>query len=239
MAAEPCDIIPIPEFTPDYTPKGEYELLDSRKVYVVGNPKASYAVICIYDIFGLHKNTFQGADYLATGTTDAPLVVMPDFFNGKPVDPDGGPEARTEWMNKNNAVNHIPFVETVLKWIKRQYPSIKTIGLYGFCWGGKVALMCAKMQTVGAVALIHPSRLVESDSKGIENFPVLIIASKDESVESMDAVVKNLQNVEYLRYDDVHHGWCAARGDWGVPLQKQRAEEAMMKTNEFFHKFLL
>ncbi|KAK9482409.1 Alpha/Beta hydrolase protein [Lipomyces starkeyi] len=238
MSSEACDTIPIPQFTPDYTPKGEYELVDNRKVYVVGNPKATYALICIYDIFGFHKNTFQGCDYLATGTEDAPLVVMPDFFNGDVV-PFNDPEARKVWSEKNAYQNHVPYLQTVLNWIKEKYPSIKVTGLYGFCWGGKFSIACAKMDIVKAVALIHPSRLTESDADGIEEVPVLIIASKNETVESLAPLVSKLNKVEYVRMDDVFHGWCAARGDWGDALQKERAEEAMRKTNEFFHKALL
>lgn len=35
-------------------------------------------------------------------------------------------------------------------------------------------------------------------------------------------------------FHDVRHGWCTARGDFEVPLVKQRAEEAFAFTVEFF-----
>jgi hypothetical protein len=34
----------------------------------------------------------------------------------------------------------------------------------------------------------------------------------------------------------MHHGFCAARGDWSVPLQAQRASEAIDTFTDFFAK---
>lgn len=36
------------------------------------------------------------------------------------------------------------------------------------------------------------------------------------------------------RFDDVHHGFCAARGDWTVELQAKRANEALKLVTDFY-----
>ena len=41
------------------------------------------------------------------------------------------------------------------------------------------------------------------------------------------------------KFEDMHHGWCAARGDWSDPLQKQRATEAVQLFVEFFTEHVL
>ncbi|KAK9446993.1 Alpha/Beta hydrolase protein [Limtongia smithiae] len=242
-STEPCDVIPSPQFTAEYTPKGNFTTVEGREVYFVGNIKASYAVICIYDIFGMHPNTFQGADYLALSTIDGPLVVMPDFFAGKPVtddiSPSVNPDAFQAWRATNSAENHMPYLEAVIAWITTTYPDIKTVGLYGFCWGGKFAIMGAKLKLVNAVAMVHPSRIVELDASGVEDVPILVVASKNETVESLAPFVEKLNTVQYIRYDDMHHGYAAARGDWSVPEQKARAQETFKIMNDFFHKYLL
>lgn len=37
-----------------------------------------------------------------------------------------------------------------------------------------------------------------------------------------------------VRFDDIHHGFCAARGDFTNPHNIQRANEAIKLTVEFF-----
>ncbi|KAK7204037.1 Alpha/Beta hydrolase protein [Myxozyma melibiosi] len=240
--AEACDVIPVPEFTPDYTPKGEFLTIADRPVYKVGSPTSDLVLICIYDVFGLHKNTFQGADYLALQSSAAPpLVLMPDFFEGKPLDPARMKEEgyRESWRASNSDTEHLAYLERVLSYVKQTYPGVKAIGLYGFCWGGKLSIMAAKHALVSAVSLIHPSRLSELDADGCESVPVQIIATKDESVESLAGLVGRLEKCEYVRMDDMFHGFAAARGDWGVEEQKERAQEAFRLVAEFFKRVLL
>ncbi|KAK9479849.1 Alpha/Beta hydrolase protein [Lipomyces japonicus] len=240
---EACDVLPVPKFTPEYTSKGEFELVENRKVYITGNRKATWAVVAIYDVFGFSKQVFQGADFLATGSSNAPLVLIPDFFNGEPLGsekvPRDDPEITAAWRVKNAPEKQLAYLQTVFDWVKNTFPTVRVAGLYGFCWGGKLAILAAKNNIVGAISLIHPSRLEALDADGIEDTPVLLIASNGEDEEKLNPLLQKLRKVTYIRFDDVHHGFAAARGDWSVPLQKQRAEEALQKTNEFFVKHLL
>lgn len=42
----------------------------------------------------------------------------------------------------------------------------------------------------------------------------------------------------HKRFDDMHHGFCAARGDWTIDAQRERAVEAMNVVTEFFNSTL-
>ncbi|KAK9378505.1 Alpha/Beta hydrolase protein [Kockiozyma suomiensis] len=237
---EACDVIPVPEFTPEYTPKGTLSTFNDRSLYTVGSTESTTALVCIYDIFGFHKNTFQGTDFLALNTASAPLVIMPDFFKGNPLDATrlNDIEYRSSWIAARNDVDNLAYLDSVLEFIKKTYPAVKSIGLYGFCWGAKIAITAAKNKLVTAISLIHPSRLVELDAEGIEDIPVQIIATKDESDESLQPLISKLKNVEYIRMDDMFHGFAAARGDWSVVEQKERAQEAFKLTADFFARVL-
>lgn len=39
---------------------------------------------------------------------------------------------------------------------------------------------------------------------------------------------------KYRRFDDMHHGFCSARGDWSIPEQATRASEAVDTFVKFF-----
>ncbi|KAK9462025.1 Alpha/Beta hydrolase protein [Lipomyces oligophaga] len=247
---EACEVIPVPDLKGlEYESKGQFEEFEERKVYVVGKETAKMALVCIYDVFGYHPNTFQGCDYLALNTESAPLVIMPDFFKGEPLDPKKvglvvdktvvvDPTYREKWSTQNSVPNHVPYLEKLLPWIQTRFPSVEKIGLYGFCWGGKFAVVAAKSKMVQSAVLIHPSRIGELDADGVEDVPLLVIASKNESDESLQPFLTRLNKAEYVRMDDVAHGYAAARGDWTDPVQKNRAQETFKLTAEFFEKTL-
>jgi dienelactone hydrolase len=46
------------------------------------------------------------------------------------------------------------------------------------------------------------------------------------------------QKSVHRRFDDMHHGFAAARGDWNDPLQAQRAQEALNLVATFFKSIL-
>jgi len=41
-----------------------------------------------------------------------------------------------------------------------------------------------------------------------------------------------------IKFDDMHHGWVAARGDWSDERQKERATKAIQLLVDFFSKHL-
>ncbi|KAK9470652.1 Alpha/Beta hydrolase protein [Dipodascopsis tothii] len=236
---ETCDNTPIPKLTVDYTPRGTTSTLFGHETYMVGNPTAKHAIICIYDVFGVHPNTYQSADYFALDTPLAPLVVMPDFFDGEPVTAEmfGQPELRDKWRADHRPARYVDDVKALVKYLTTE-KGIESVGVYGFCWGAKLAMSSAPGTAIGGVAIVHPSAITVEDTVGIEATPMLIIATKGEDDAVYSAVAAAFSDCKYVRFDDMHHGFCAARGDWSVEAQRTRAQEAMTMMSAFFSRVL-
>lgn len=86
-------------------------------------------------------------------------------------------------------------------------------------------------------SLIHPSFVDVADAEKA-GAPVLAIPSKDEPdmTEYMQVLSKKPfgDKCKHVRFDDVHHGFCAARGDYTDELNAKRANEAIKLSADFF-----
>jgi dienelactone hydrolase len=226
----------IPQVKSDYTPKGPTEEIDGLKIYVTGDKNAKLAIIAIYDVFGFHNNTKQFCDLLSSAT--GARVVIPDFFRGSQ-----RPENREEmqaWIAQvGNWEKVKKDLDTTLEFLKKD--GATKFGTVGFCWGGKIAVEACKNNNtfIGAVA-IHPSqKLVTEDAKDLR-VPVALLPAKTDSdfgpfmnlLETTDP--ESFKKSVHRRFDDMHHGFAAARGDWNDPLQAQRANEALNIVATFF-----
>jgi len=235
MAEKPfCDAcVTIPPVSAVYTPKGTIEKLGDFDMYVTGPKDSKIAYISIYDIFGLKANVMQFADKLAdTGVR----VVMPDFFRGKPWEKI--PLDRSELMSWIMVHGTWDIVNKDLKLVIEYLKShgAHKFAAYGFCWGGKMSLLSTK-ELVSAAALIHPAPASAEDAKDV-NAPVLIIPTKDDGdyLPFMEAIKKKPFGAKcyHERFDDMHHGFAAARGDWSNPQQAKRVLEAITMIANFF-----
>lgn len=110
--------------------------------------------------------------------------------------------------------------------------------MVGFCWGAKIAVQLTSTLPffVGA-ALIHPSFVEVRDAEGA-GAPIFALPSKDEPdmTEYMNVLAKKPfgSQCKHVRFDDQHHGFCAARGDFKDELNAKRANEAIRLTADFF-----
>lgn len=111
-----------------------------------------------------YPQTQQGADILAEQLSAQ--VVMPDFFEGdKPWPVDRFPPSTDEDKKKfqewfggfANPANHVPRVIQVGEALKSE--GAEFVVVYGYCWGGKVAVTAASQpgNPFGAVSEIHPA----------------------------------------------------------------------------------
>ena len=64
------------------------------------------------------------------------------------------------------------------------------IGVYGFCWGGKIAVQSTTL--VGAAAAVHPAFLEVADADKIVR-PFCLLPSKDEDKKTMDALFDKIK----------------------------------------------
>jgi len=230
----------LPPFTgSDYKPIGNVEPLTGTdiEIYTTGKKDSEIALICVYDIFGFMNNTLQGADILANIL--GARVAMPDFFKGKPWElskfppPDG--KEFMGWLGQYQW----PYVEPILlKTIALlRQDGAKKFGLYGFCWGGKMAVKST--QYVGAAAMIHPAFVEVSDADGVVA-PLCVIDSKDEDKDTIDKFVEELKKKPFgdkivrKRYDNMFHGFCAGRANYGDEENAKEANKAYTDVADFF-----
>merc|ERR1711964_33639 len=139
-----------------------------KKTYVTGSSNASKGLLYIYDIFGYFPQSIQGADILPTSDKDNQYqVFIPDWFEGKPADISWYPLDNDE---KGKALGNFfqttgappataSKVPTIVEALTKAYPSIKTWGVVGFCWGGKIVSLTTSTSSTPfkAAAECHPA----------------------------------------------------------------------------------
>jgi len=242
-----CSIPPI--VSKGYEAKGKYETIGGLKTYVTGPANASKALFFIFDIFGYYPQSLQGADILSTSDKDHTYqVFMPDFFEGKPADiswypPDTkekGEKLGNFFQTTGAPPKAASRISPLLKEIEKQYPSIKTWGVVGFCWGGKVVSITSSTDSTPftAAAECHPAMVDPADATGIK-IPLCLLASQDEPVEDVKKFEANLKGEKHVEtFGDQIHGWMAARADLDNAKVKQEYERGYKTLLEFFAKHL-
>ncbi|KAL0950700.1 hypothetical protein HGRIS_007477 [Hohenbuehelia grisea] len=240
----------IPPVQSNYTPKGSFASHgDFKKVYVTGPDASDNAIVCVFDIFGFFPQTQQGADIIAS--TLKTKVYMPDFFDPAPAFPAdnfppktdeakkqlqdffGGPASPPDTMKKLVAFgNHL------------KSNGAKRLGVYGFCWGGKVTLLASGDATpFDAASIIHPAMLSAEDVQKL-TIPLALYPSQDEPKEEYQKIVDILaqksfaSSCDHKYYADMFHGWAAARGNLENEDNKKAYEEVYGKLVNYFQKTL-
>jgi len=211
----------LPPVEASYTPKGKYEDFVGIKTYHVGDKASETAIISIMDVFGFSPQTVQGADLLSTANA---YVILPDFFDGKPLAHDVFPPDTPE---KQKSIQNFfgtygappPNADKVSKIVAELKAAGKSkIFLVGYCWGAKVAMISASRDPINGVLMAHPSLLqVEDAEKSL--VPVAMFPSQDEDKALMSAFEAKIKEKPigeksvFKTYDDVPHGYAATRGD--------------------------
>ncbi|OZJ02613.1 hypothetical protein BZG36_04286 [Bifiguratus adelaidae] len=231
----------IPPVDSNYKAVGTVKRLGDMDVYMVGSTTSNRAIIVLYDVYGFHKNTKQFCDRLAEAGNVQ--VAMPDFFRGKPwlASNAGNREALVKWVTQvGTREKCMPDLNAVKSMLQKQ--GVNQIGLVGFCWGAKIAVQATgESKDYAAAALIHPSFISIDDAKSAQA-PVMVLATKDEPdmTEYMEQLYAKPfgSKCTFTRFEDMHHGFAAARGDWENKEQNKRATEAIRLTVDFFRNNL-
>ncbi|CCG81530.1 Dienelactone hydrolase family protein [Taphrina deformans PYCC 5710] len=236
----------IPPVESSYQPKGSYKTLGGLKTYVVGDPNSNRVITIVYDIFGFHPSTQQGADILAS---QGFLVVMPDFFKGSPLPQELYPPTTDEAKQKVQAffagpaapADNLKALSTFATAASKEFTKVKYHAILGFCWGGKIAILASdKRDVFQATAVVHPAMVDPADARAISN-PIIVLPSKDEPAEDIKKFQDNLQDdikskSVFKTYDTMHHGWAAARADLSDSENKKKFAEAYEDLANFFNK---
>ena len=242
----------IPPVEASYTPQGQtITTADGLEIYVASPPPTttssatttSAGIIYVPDIFGKTSQAFQVCDKLAAAGF---WVAFPDVFRGEPWPMEKFPPPDREelmgWIGGYSFEGKVkPDVAEAVKVLREKAGGGEEgmkMGIVGFCWGGKISTLSSE-EGFGASAAAHPSFLKEEDAK-VVNCPILLLPSKDEADLSgfIEGVVGRGVEARQVKFEDMHHGWVAARGDWSDEKQKARATEAIQLFVEFFTKHL-
>ncbi|KAJ3054136.1 hypothetical protein HK097_002566 [Rhizophlyctis rosea] len=233
----------LPPFNSEYVPKGHVQTLGDLPVYFAGE-KGKKAVIVIPDIFGLHKLTQQFADALAF---QGFYIALLDSFRGNPWSK--APLILDElkaFLSAN--VPYDPVMKSdVLSVISHLHSQgVESIAALGFCWGGLITTQLGSDEEVvqkglKAVSSVHPSFHTLETVKGLK-VPVAYLPSQNESdfkplLDSLSHLPFASKNV-HVRFDDVHHGFAAARANYDDPVNVKRSGEAVQVLKAFYESVL-
>ncbi|KAG8854004.1 hypothetical protein FRB96_007867 [Tulasnella sp. 330] len=253
-----------PVITDGYKEKGEYKEYAGLRTYFTGPTNTGRTILVFYDIFSFFPQTMQGADIIASSTKS--LVLMPDFFRGETLDisvyPPKNDDDRKKvaaflstWPNPNDRMADVVTVVEALKKDGRT-----KLGVMGFCWGGKIAILSGATGSFEACAAIHPAMasaeaakdmtslvapfIVSADYANDLKVPVALFISKDESEEEAEKFVGALsskpfasKNV-YKRYGSMRHGFAAARANFQDPEALREYEDVFVRLSQFFNGVL-
>jgi len=102
------------------------------------------------------------------------FVVVPDFFNGDYLN---SSEHLTEWLKIHSPVKAAKDAKPLFVALKKEG---KSIGVGGYCWGGKFCVEMAKTNDVKVVSMSHPYSVVADDMKEVKR-PVEILGAQNDS----------------------------------------------------------
>ncbi|KAF2274189.1 dienelactone hydrolase [Westerdykella ornata] len=242
---ESCCNIP-PVVSEDYVPKGTYKQLGGMNTYVTGSDEATKGIVSIFDIFGFATQTLQGADILAESNRNQSYkVFIPDWFHGNPVPNELFPPDTEEkqkqlgaWFANNDPHGVAAALPEYVKALQAANPSIKSWGILGFCWGGKVVELVTSSSsnpfTVAAVA--HPAMIDPSSAEGI-SVPFIMLAAGEDPADAVEQFKNNLKVPNHVEiFGDQVHGWMAARADLSNARSKAEYARGYQTVLNFFGK---
>ncbi|KII86382.1 hypothetical protein PLICRDRAFT_43972 [Plicaturopsis crispa FD-325 SS-3] len=236
----------IPPVSSTYEPKGTFKKYGGfDRVYVTGSDNSKNALVAVYDIFGYFPQTQQGADILASALNTT--VYMPDFFEPDPPFPSSKFPPSTD---EDKAALQAFFGGTAsppkaIEKLTKFGETLKSdgaakVGVYGFCWGGKVTISAGGAGTpFDAVSIVHPAMLSADDASKL-SVPLGIYISNDEPVDEYKKIVDLIAQKPFAakndskHYANMFHGWAAARADLTNEENKKEYEDVYARLVHFF-----
>lgn len=126
-------------------------------------------------------------------------------------------KAANWWATQGNPAKTVERMPRVLEELKRAHPEIRSWGILGFCWGGKVVSLVTKKEGLlkgslfNSAAMAHPAFPLPGKAEEVGT-PLLILPTKGEKKEVVDEWVKGLKvKNDVMRFDDQNHGFMAAK----------------------------
>jgi len=153
------------------------------------------------------------------------------------------------WLIKHREAVTKPLIEGFIKSV-RFIPETNKVGVIGFCWGGRYAILEAHGgakpgEGIDAAYACHPSMVaVPEDFEPVSKPLSLALGDKDSLLDQatvgkiIDVLAKKTEVPHEIRiYEDQVHGF-ALRGDWSSDKDKKAMDEAEKQGIEWFQKYL-
>jgi len=241
------------------TPTGEDTVIGGVNAYIAKPKKATHSAIVIAtDALGYTlPNVRLIADKMAEGGF---LVVVPDLFNGTPMPANiltymdtnptefyEQPQVKTAigvFFEKHGDVTpKVAIMEAVIKELKEKH-GISKVGIQGYCYGGKMAVLLAgKPDKVDVFAIAHPSLVSVEDLNAIQKPGLFCCAEIDQTftqdLRNQAEEILNKKGIpnKFVDYKGMIHGF-AIRGDSKAENIASAARDALNQSVSFFKQYL-
>jgi carboxymethylenebutenolidase len=240
------------------TPSGDIKDVAGVPTYVTKSQSGSGSIILATDIYGLGiTNAKIVADTLAqeAGIT----VYAPDYFKGDPMKTSDFVFPKSTEEDKPSEDQMGANMKNMGEWVQKghgpdvTYPMVKSliselsskgsVGIVGFCYGGKIAGLAAQDGNVKGAAIYHAAMLEESEADNVKVPVLLNMADWDPTFNGVEEAwqaklkEKNLLDSRSKKYSKTIHGF-GSRPDQSKPEIMEAYKEALSNTAEFFKKTL-
>ncbi|KZW03091.1 alpha/beta-hydrolase [Exidia glandulosa HHB12029] len=148
--------------THEGTPTGKIEQIGGVETYVAlpeGDYPKDKALLLLTDVFGIKfpNNQLLADDFARNGFA----VYIPDYLNGDAIIDSmfGNPnwDIGRDWFPTHTAEQTRPPLDKVIAGLKER--GVTTLGVAGYCFGGRYAVDLALENAVKAIVISHPSLL--------------------------------------------------------------------------------
>ena len=139
------------------------------------------------------------------------------------------------WIRRHGDATTIPLLHKVCDALRSPEHGIIRLGVQGYCWGGRYAILLAGSGHADAFVAAHPSAVsVPADIEAVQRPGCFILAKGDQAfgaaaVKRTRAILEAKQGLkfDFKEYDGVHHGF-AIRGRQTDPVVASARKDAVL-----------
>jgi len=172
------------------------------------------------------------------------LVVLPDFFRGQHAELNAPIDLveLAAWLQRFADWDTV--VKPDLMNIVRYYQSqgVQEFAMFGMCWGGRIGTNVAieLSDYFKAIGIVHPSGVNNSEASSVRIPMYLLLSSAQPDMLPFYQVLRNNfgDNSGHRRFDDMHHGFSGARGNFSNPINVSHTNEVIRTLGAFFERNL-